>query len=225
MFTRKPKKIIAFALYPGMTALEVVGAMEVLIGLNLRSPYEVLTVGEMTEPIPTDTPLSLVPNKTFAEIPAPSGVIVPGAATAEASVTNEALLAWVQSAGQTAEMVASIGTGSLTLAAAGLLQGRTATTHWAHAQALEARGVRYVRQRWVEDGHVITAAGVTAGIDMALWLMGKLTSTAAARRMQLVIEYDPQPPFGPIDWDTVRPSLRDDVESARESIFALEKAS
>ncbi len=201
---RKDKKTIAVVLYPGMTALDLVGTMEVLVILNVKSPYRVITVGERIEPIQTDTPLKVVPNKAFGEVDAPFGLVVPGGGAAALTAgRNPVLRRYVQSAGETAHLVASIGTGSLILAEAGLLAGRQATTHWAYARHLEEFGARYLRQRWVDDGRFVTAAGVTAGIDLALYLVGKLTSEARARTAQLGIEYDPQPPYGGIDWDRV----------------------
>lgn len=201
---RKEKKTIAVVLYPGMTALDLVGSMETLMVLNLNSPYRMVTVAERLEPVQTDAPLKMVPNRTFADVPAPFGLIVPGGgAAAMAAGRDEVLNRYVRSAGETAELVASIGTGSLILAAAGLLEGRQATTHWEYARDLEELGARYTRQRWVEDGKFITAAGVTAGIDMSLYLVAKLTSFSKARRSQLIIEYDPQPPYGGIDWEQV----------------------
>jgi len=200
----KNKKPIAVVLYPGMTALDVVGSLETLIILNVRSPYKTVTVGERCEPIQTDTPLKMIPNKAFWEVPGPSVLVVPGGGTTALEAGRDgALSRYVQSAAATAELVVSIGTGSLILAAAGLLEGRRATTHWEYARQLEALGVAYTRERWVMDGKFITAAGVTAGIDMSLHLLAKLTSESRARQSQLVIEYDPQPPFGGIDWDQV----------------------
>lgn len=195
------KKTIAVAIYPGMSALDLVGSMEVLIGLNVRTPYRPLTVGASCDPIQTDTPLKMVPNRNFTEVPAPWGLIVPGGGDAALEAArDENLMRYVQSAGSSAELVASIGTGSLILAAAGLLEGRQASTHWAYAGKLEEFGVHYQRKRWVEDGKFVTAAGSSAGIDLALYLMEKLTSPSKARFVQLVIEYDPQPPLGGIDW-------------------------
>ena len=201
---RKEQKLIAVVLYPGMTALDLVGSMEALIWFHVRSPYRLVTVAEGIEPIQTDTPLKMVPNRAFWEVERPFGLLVPGggAAALEAG-RNETLRRYVQTAGESAALVASIGTGSLILAQAGLLEGRQATTHWAYADQLQELGIRYTRQRWVEDGKFITASGVTAGIDLGIYLMGKLTSVAKARNSQLIIEYDPQPPFGGIDWDRV----------------------
>jgi transcriptional regulator GlxA family with amidase domain len=201
---RTPTRQIAVVLYPGVTALDVVGTMEVLMALHIRSPYRVVTVGERIEPIRTDTSLTIVPQLTFAELDAPFGLIVPGGGQAALSAgCNDAFWSYVQAAGARAELLAGTGTGALILAQAGLLEGRRATTHWAFARHLEEYGARYVRRRWVDDGGVITAAGVSAGIDMALYLVAKLTTVSKARLAQLIIEYDPQPPFGGIDWDRV----------------------
>jgi transcriptional regulator GlxA family with amidase domain len=202
-FRNRPRKTIAVVFYPGMTALDVVGTMEALVGLNLDPRYRFVSVGKTIDPVRTDTPLKLVPNLAFSEMLEPYGLIVPGGETAVAASGDAALLSWIRYAGATAEVIASVGTGSLLLAAAGLLDGKQATTHWQHATTLGDLGARYVRQRVVEDGKIITAAGVTAGIDMALRLMARLTSVSAARRSQLVIEYDPQPPHGGIDWRTL----------------------
>jgi transcriptional regulator GlxA family with amidase domain len=199
----KEKQAIAVMIYPGLTALDLVGTLQALMLLNLRSPYRTIAVGARAEALETDTPLKVVPKRTFAEVPTPYGLIVPGGPAALDAGHDDALLHYVQSAGATAELVFSIGTGALILAAAGLLAGRQATTHWAHAHQLEAFGVSYTRRRWVEDGKFITAAGTTAGIDAALHVVAKLTSKKMSRITQLIIEYDPQPPFGGIDWDRV----------------------
>jgi len=201
---RRDKKLIAIVLYPGVTAVDVVGTMEALIWLHANSPYRPVTVAERLDPIETDAGLRLVPNKTFGEVPAPFGLVVPGGGAATvAAGQNEALRRYVQTAGAIADLVASSGTGSLVLAETGLLAGRQATTHWAHARQLEERGVRYVRRRWVEDGKFVTAAGATAALVLGLHLVAKLTTVAKARNAQLIIEYDPQPPFGGIEWDAV----------------------
>jgi hypothetical protein len=121
---------------------------------------------------------------------------------------NERLQAYLRSVAPGAEIVGSVCTGALVLGAAGLLEGRRATTHWAYAEELERLGARYVRERYVEDGKVVTGAGVSAGIDMALALAARLTDRATAERIQLGIEYDPHPPFGGIDWDGVGPAER-----------------
>jgi hypothetical protein len=116
---------------------------------------------------------------------------------------SEAIQGYLRQAAQTADVVSSVCTGALVLAATGLLEGRRATTHWAYAAELEKLGARYVRERWVSDGKFMTGAGVSAGIDMALALAARLTDRATAERIQLGIEYDPHPPFGGIEWTKV----------------------
>jgi transcriptional regulator GlxA family with amidase domain len=122
---------------------------------------------------------------------------------------NEALLAYLRAAAEHAEVIGSVCTGSLILAAAGLLEGRKATTHWTASKQLERLGAHYLPERWVEDGRVITSAGVSAGIDMALHLVGRLAGDEVARTTQLIIEYDPQPPLGGIDWSGLDRNMLD----------------
>jgi transcriptional regulator GlxA family with amidase domain len=110
---------------------------------------------------------------------------------------------YLRQVAETAPVVGSVCTGALVLAAAGLLEGRQATTHWAYYRLLERLGATYLPQRWVEDGKFITSAGVSAGIDMALALVARLTDQATAQMVQLAIEYDPYPPFGGIGWSRV----------------------
>jgi transcriptional regulator GlxA family with amidase domain len=116
------------------------------------------------------------------------------------AITHEPLMAYVRSAGQGAEVLASVCTGSLILAAAGLLEGRKATTHWSFLDVLGRLGATPTRERWVEDGNAITAAGVSAGIDMGLALVARLAGETIARSIQAIIEYDPEPPFGAVNW-------------------------
>lgn len=198
----KSEKLIAFVLYPGLTLLDMVGPLTVLKGLKGQG-YQTVIVGERIKPIETDTALMVIPNKTFDEVPHPFGVIVPGGLSAIEAMGNYAIRDYLTSIAKTAEVVGSVCTGSLILAAGGLLEGRKATTHWAYYKLLEKLGAHYVQKRWVEDGKFITAAGVSAGIDMALYLTAKLTDKATARQAQIVMEYDPQPPFGGIDWESL----------------------
>ena len=195
------EKVIALVLFPDQTLLDLVGPLQVLKGLP--APYRTVVVGERREPMATDVGLAVTPEKTFAEVPRPFAVVVPGGPGSVAAMGNEAVQRYLRSAAPEAEVVGSVCTGALVLAAAGLLEGRRATTHWAYAAELEKLGAHYVRERWVEDGRVITAGGVSAGIDMALALAARLTDRATAQRIQLGIEYDPRPPFGGIDWSLV----------------------
>jgi transcriptional regulator GlxA family with amidase domain len=177
-----------------MSGLE---AVEEALGSPDR--HHVVVVAERLDAFPTDTPARIAASNTLDDIPAPD--------------VNPVLLDYVREADRTAEVVASVCTGSLLLAGAGLLQGRPATTHWAYRGFLDRLGARYVAERWVEDGRYLTGAGVSAGIDTALRLASRLASDEMSRLVQLAIEYDPRPPLGGIDWSTVdRDMLRPRVE-------------
>ena len=189
-------KLIAFVLYPGVSPLDLVGPLTVLRDLKVGTPYRTIVVGDRIEPVPTDTTLRMLPAATFADVPAPFGVVVPGGGEATLEAMKDAsLMAWVRSATLGAEVVGSTGNGALVLAAAGLLTGRRAATHWAYAQVLENLGATYVDDMWLEDGKFLTAAGGTAGLDAMLHLTARLKSESRARLAQLAMEYDPQPPF------------------------------
>jgi transcriptional regulator GlxA family with amidase domain len=203
------EKTIHLLVFPGVTILDLVGPLAVLE--NLPPPYRTVTVGERAAPMPTESGLQVVPQAAIADAGHAFACIVPGGPGALAAMVSEPLQSYVRAQAAIAEIVGSVCTGALVLAAAGLLEGRRATTHWAYAAELQKLGARYVRQRWVEDGNIITAAGVSAGIDMALMLAARFTDRATAQRIQLGIEYDPHPPFGGIDWERVG-----DAELARQ---------
>ena len=201
---RKNEKTIAFVVYPGVMPLDLVGAHMVLATLEVPPRYRTVVVGARVEPVDVDAPLKLVPAKTFDEVPHPFAVIVPGGGVSTlAAMANDAVRDYLRATAGTAEVIGSIGTGALILAAAGLLKGRQATTRWAYRGILENLGARYVQQRWVQDGKFMTAAGISGGIDMALSLVGMLRGETSERWAQLLIEYDPQPPFGGIDWSGI----------------------
>jgi transcriptional regulator GlxA family with amidase domain len=212
---------IAFVVYDGLTPLDLVGPLQVLSALERFTPeWKTVVVGEHRDVVGTDTPLRIAPSATFDEIPSPYAVIVPGGeAPTLRAMYDEPIQAYVRKASESAHVVGSVCTGALILAAAGLLEGRKATTHWAYAGLLERFGATYVRSRWVEDGKVITAAGVSAGIDLALHLARRFAGDDVARIVQLGIEYDPQPPLGPIDYSIATPEL-----SAAVVKMGLEKA-
>lgn len=199
------KKTIAFVVYPGMTPLDLVGPLQVMSGMAAADPaYRVVSVGADTSaPTDTDTPLQVTPTHTFGQVTEPSVVVVPGGGMPTlTAMTDENLLDWIRGAARTADLVTSVCTGSLLLGAAGLLEGRRATTHWGFTGLLPRFGAEPVSERWVEDGPLLTAAGVSAGIDMALHLADRLAGEKVARRVQLMLEYDPEPPLGGIDWDS-----------------------
>jgi transcriptional regulator GlxA family with amidase domain len=187
---------IAFTLYPGVSPLDLVGPLTVLRDLKVGSPYRTVVVGADRGSMPTDTSMRMIPAATFADIPEPFAVFVPGGghATLDA-MADESLLAYVRTAAGHATVIGATGNGALILGAAGLLRGRRVATHWAYADLLEAVGATYVPDPWVEDGPYLTAAGGTAGIDAMLHWTARLKSASRARLAQLAMEYDPQPPF------------------------------
>ncbi|MBO1331347.1 DJ-1/PfpI family protein [Streptomyces sp. VRA16 Mangrove soil] len=214
-------KTLAFVLYPGITPLDLVGPLQVLSALAQMDPsFEVVVVGRDLSPLGTDTPLKVTPSHTFDQVADPFALLVPGGTEPTlAALADESLLDWIRQAARTAEVVGSVCTGSLLLGAAGLLEGRKATTHWGVRDLLAKFGATPVAERWVQDGPVLTAAGVSAGIDMALHLVERLAGEQTARMVQLFIEYDPQPPLGGIDWrsvdlDSFKPHARAMVEAA-----------
>jgi transcriptional regulator GlxA family with amidase domain len=207
------KKTLAFVVYPGISLLELVanrtslgGMMELGPLLKWQAGYDAVVVGERIEAICTDTPMSIIPQKTFANVPQPDAlVVIGGGADTLPALEDAELIEYVRRAGESAGWVAATSTGALLLAGAGLLEGRLATTHWAYADRLEAYGARpqpYRPTGWVTDGKFTTAAGVSGAIDMAIGLGARLTNQATAQFSQLIIEYDPHPPLGRLDWST-----------------------
>ncbi|MBX3002204.1 MAG: DJ-1/PfpI family protein [Caldilineaceae bacterium] len=195
------EKQIAFALYPGLTLFDLVGPLQVMSVLaEIEPAYRIVVVAERIEPTPTDI-LPVIATHTFEQTPRPFAMVIPGGGSPTLkAMSNPTLRAWVRQATKSAEIVASVCTGSLILGAVGLLKGREATTHWAYTGILESLGARYRRARWVEDGKFIMSAGVSAGIDMGLYLAARLTSEETAREIQRQLDYDPQPPLGGIDY-------------------------
>jgi transcriptional regulator GlxA family with amidase domain len=196
------KKTMAYVVYPGISLLELVGTRSLLGSIAaMGADYQPVVVGETKESLATDTPMAIIPQKTFDEVPQPEAlVVIGGGADTLPALENERLLHYIRQAGEQAELVAGVSTGSLLLAAAGLLKNRRATTHWAYASRLRNAGIAYQPEPWVEDGKFVTAAGVSGGIDMAIGYGAKLAKPSTAKMAQLMIEYDPHPPMGNIDW-------------------------
>jgi putative intracellular protease/amidase len=186
---------IAIPLFDRLTALDAIGPYEVL----QRLPGATVTfVGATRGEVRTDNGfLGLMADATFEEIPTPDVIVVPGGVGTRALMGSNPLIDWILAAHPTTKYTTSVCTGSLVLGAAGLLTGLTATTHWGAYSELEKVGAIPTAQRVVEhlDRRIITAAGVSSGIDMALRLSELLVDQTAAKAMQLMIEYDPQPPF------------------------------
>ncbi|WP_127355176.1 DJ-1/PfpI family protein [Actinacidiphila soli] len=184
---------IAIVLFDRFTALDAVGPYEMLC----RIPgAETVFVAEQPGPVRGDRgSLALVADKTLDEVPSPDIVVVPGGPGQSAQMDNEALLGWLRSADATSTWTTSVCTGSLLLAAAGLLKGRRATSHWLALDVLAVFGAEPTGERVVADGKFITAAGVSSGIDMGLTLVGRVAGDEYAQAVQLGTEYDPQPPY------------------------------
>src|SRR5215211_3297269 len=187
----KKNKTIAVVTYPGVALLDLVATKTVLDSLAIGTRYRSVTVGERTEPIASNTPMRIIPEKRFEEVPDPFAIIVPGGgANALKAMGDERLINYLRFAEHGAELVSSVSTGAFILAAAGLLEGRRATTHPDYAQQLENLGVNYVEDYSVEEGKFLTMAGVSGGIDTMLELVAKLKNEAAAKRIQTMIEYE-----------------------------------
>ncbi|MGW0331817.1 DJ-1/PfpI family protein [Streptomyces sp. NPDC003011] len=184
---------IAIVLFDRFTALDAVGPYETLGRLP---DAETVFVAERTGPVRTDTgDLALVADRTLADVPGPDIVVVPGGPGQSAQMENGTLLDWLRTADATSTWTTSVCTGSLLLAAAGLLDGRRATSHWLALDHLKPFGAVPTGERVVLDGKYVTAAGVSSGIDMGLTLLGRIAGDDHARTVQLATEYDPQPPY------------------------------
>ncbi len=199
-------KAIAFVSYPGITLLDLVGPLQVLAGAAALAPeagFTTTVVAESLDPIENDTPARVSASATFDDVPSPHLVLVPGGDSAIGAMADDRLLDYLRTVAAQGATVTSVCTGALVLGAAGLLEGRRATTHWAYTWLLPKLGAHYVGERFVEDGPVVTAAGVSAGSDMALHLAVGLFGEDVTRQRQRNMEYDPEPPLGGIDWSRV----------------------
>ena len=184
---------IAILLFDRLTALDAVGPYEVLSRLP---DAHVTFVATTSGPKRTDTgALALVADATLAEVPRPDILLVPGGPGQAEAEKDEAVLDWLRTAHETTTWTTSVCTGSLVLGAAGLLQGKRATSYWLALEQLATYGAIPTNERVVIDGKVVTAAGVSSGIDMALTLAGQIGGDDLAKMLQLGIEYDPQPPY------------------------------
>jgi len=184
---------IAIPVFERFTALDAIGPYEVLSRLP---GARVTFVGKTTGPMRSDNGmLAVTADATLADMPAPDVLVVPGGYGTRLLLEDAEMLSWIRQAHETTTWTTSVCTGSLLLAAAGLLDGKEATTHWAARDELERLGARYTEQRVVQHGKLVMAAGVSAGIDMALTLAAQIAGDDIAQAIQLYIEYDPQPPF------------------------------
>jgi transcriptional regulator GlxA family with amidase domain len=201
---------IAYVLYPDFTALDLVGPYEVIS----RWPgAEVHFVARSLDPVRCDCGLTVVPTDTPESLRDPDLIVVPGSGNPVPVLDDQILIDWLRSAAPGCQWTASVCTGAGLYAAAGLLEGKKTTTHWAFRDNLRAMGVEVVGDRVVWEGNHISGAGVSAGIDMALALTERVHGRELAESLQLAIEYDPQPPLDSgsptkADASTLRLALR-----------------
>jgi transcriptional regulator GlxA family with amidase domain len=207
---------VAIALFPRVTALDAIGPYEVL----QRVPeLDVVFTGERRGEVRTDNGrLGLTVDAALDEVPAPDVVVMPGGIGTREMLDGGPYLEWLRAVHPGTRFTTSVCTGSLALGAAGLLDGLTATTHWGATEWLRRFGATPVQERVVEhlDRRIITAAGVSSGIDMAIRLVGLLVDDVAAKAAQVFIEYDPQPPFDAGHPSKVDAAVMDRVEEYRK---------
>lgn len=206
---------IVILAFDGITALDAVGPYEVLSRLpGARVRWVAKEVGA----VHTDNGmLGLLAEASIEDVPEADLLLVPGGRGTRALEKDEPVLAWVRAVHETTTWTTSVCTGALVLGAAGLLAGKEATTHWAMLDRLSEHGATPVSRRVVEQGKIVTAAGVSAGIDMALTLTARMFGEELARAIQLGIEYDPQPPF---DGGSVDKTPAPIVEMVRAAVTA-----
>jgi len=184
---------IALVLYPQFTALDIVGPFQTLADLP---GVDVQFVAAAPGPVIDHTgKLSLTATAALSEVMSPDVIVVPGGFADATATVDDPVVQWIRAVHPTTTWTTSVCTGSIFLALAGVLDGLDATTHWGAYDRLQALGAHPTEERVVERGKVITAAGVSAGIDMGLTLVSRLFDEETAKAIQLAIEYDPQPPF------------------------------
>jgi transcriptional regulator GlxA family with amidase domain len=209
--------LAAIVLFDRFTALDVVGPYEVLSSLP---GAEVVFAAHMPGPVVNERgTLRLTADAALADVLRPDVIVVPGGPGQNAHMGDEALLGWLRTVDSRSTWTTSVCTGSLLLGSAGLLKGRRATTHWLAMDKLASLGADPATGRVVTDGKYMTAAGVSAGLDMALALAGKLAGDAVAQSVQLVLEYEPQPPYQSGSPATAPQAIADALRARRESIL------
>src|SRR5215470_15390457 len=184
---------VGFVIFPELTQLDFTGPQQVLARLPGSAMH---IIAKSAAPVPSDSGLGLVPTHTFKNCPRLDLICVPGGrAGVVQAMRDPETIEFVQQQSITAKYVTSVCTGAFILGAAGLLKGRRATTHWGYTELLPLVGATHEKARIVKDGNVITAGGVTSGIDFGLAVVAEIAGEETAKTIQLGIEYDPHPPF------------------------------
>jgi transcriptional regulator GlxA family with amidase domain len=189
---------VGMLIFDDVEELDFVGPWEVFAGLySTTREGRVVTISPNGGTVRCAKGLRVTADHSFADAPALDVVLVPGGQGTRREVGNPVVIDWLRKVGERCQWVTSVCTGALLLHEAGFAKGKRVTTHWAFVEQLRARGDVTVLDgpRYVRDGNLVTAAGVSAGIDMALWLVGQLHSPEVARRVQRYIQYDPAPPY------------------------------
>ena len=205
-----------FVIFPEVTQLDFTGPLQVLSRLPQSAIH---IVAKSALPVPSDCGLSLVPTHTFTNCPPLDLICIAGGSEGVAAIINDReTIEFVRRQAGAAKYVTSVCTGAFVLGVAGLLKGRRATTHWAYTDLLPLVGATYEKARVVKDGNVITAGGVTAGIDFGLSIIAEIAGETTARKIQLGVEYDPRPPFDSGNPDKA-PTIKSELLSARYNAF------
>ena len=217
----KPQLSVGFVLFDGLTQLDLTGPYEVLA----RMPdTRVHLVAASLAPVRSEWGMAILPDVTFDDAPPIDVLCVPGGWSVNARLSDDTLLSFLRTRGERARYVTSVCSGALLLGAAGLLRGHRATTHWLSLDLLPLLGAVAVASRVVHDGNRITAAGVTAGIELGLTLAAVLFGPSVAQRIQLAIEYDPAPPFDSGSPDSAPADIRAAVTQASQHTIAERRA-
>ncbi len=192
------QRTIGMLIFDDVEELDFVGPWEVFAGLySSTGEGRVVTISERGGPVRCAKGLRVTADHSFADAPPLDVLLVPGGQGTRREVANPVVIDWIRKVGPGCRWVTSVCTGALLLHEAGFARGKRVTTHWSFVEALRERGDVTVLDgpRYVRDGNLVTAAGVSAGIDMALWLVGQLHSPEVARQVQRYIQYDPAPPY------------------------------
>jgi len=197
---------VGFVLFPDLTQLDLTGPLQVLARLPQS---RIIVAAKSQNPIPSDCGLSLLPTHSFANSPPFDLICVPGGVKGViGAIGDRETIDFVRRQAAGAQYITSVCTGAFVLGVAGLLQGRRATTHWAYTELLPLLGAKHEKARIVRDGNLITAGGVTAGVDFGLCVVAEVAGETTARTIQLGIEYDPAPPFDSGDPERAPKSIK-----------------
>ncbi len=183
---------IGFVIFPNLTQLDFTGPLQVLSRLPDAKTH---IVAKSLDPVPSDCVLSIPPTATFRDCSQLDLICIPGGSGVAQAMVDAETIAFVRRQAESARYITSVCTGAFVLGMAGLLKGRRATTHWAYTDLLSKVGATHEKSRVVWDGNVITAGGVTCGIDFALRIVAGIAGDEVAQSIQLGLEYDPEPPF------------------------------